>query len=62
MPHIFKVGDRVHFRHQRIVSAANGFYVVTMQLPERGGEFEYHIRSANEPHERTARESELRGA
>jgi hypothetical protein len=38
------------------------FYVVTMQLPERDGEFEYRIRSPDEPHERIAKESELRGA
>ena len=62
MPHKFKIGDRVSFHHERIVSAAHGSYVVTMQLPERDGEFEYHIRSADEPHERIARESELREA
>ena len=56
MPRKFSVGDRVSFHHERIVS------VVTMQLPERDGEFEYRIRSPDEPHERIARESELRGA
>ena len=62
MPHKFKVGDRVHFRHERIISAAHGAYLVTMQLPDRDGEFEYRIRSPDEPHERIARESELRRA
>jgi hypothetical protein len=33
-----------------------------MQLPERDGEFEYRIRSPDEPRERIAKESELRGA
>jgi hypothetical protein len=33
-----------------------------MQLPERDGEFEYRIRSPDEPHERIVRESELRAA
>jgi hypothetical protein len=33
--------------------------VVTKQLPERDGEFEYRIKSMSEPHERVARESEL---
>ena len=42
MPHKFAIGDRVSFHHERIVSAAHGSYVVTMQLPERDGEFEYH--------------------
>ena len=32
---------------------------MTARFPERDGEFEYHIRSASEQHERMARESEL---
>jgi hypothetical protein len=36
-----------------------GVYQVTKQLPHNGREFEYHIKSANEEHERVARESEL---
>ena len=40
-------------------SATGGSYVVTKQLPERDGEFEYRIKSVSEPHERVARESEL---
>jgi hypothetical protein len=40
-------------------SAAGGSYVVTKQLPERDGEFEYRIKSVSKPHERVARESEL---
>jgi hypothetical protein len=36
--------------------------VVTAKLPERDGEFEYHIKRIKELHERTARESELREA
>ena len=38
-----------------------GSYEITKKLPERDGEFEYRIKSINEPHERVARESELRG-
>ena len=57
MPRKFNVGERVRFyHHERTIS------VVTMQLPGRDGEFEYRIRSPDEPHERIARESELRGA
>jgi hypothetical protein len=48
MPRKFSVGDRVRFHHERTVS------VVMMQLPERDGEFEYRIRSPDEPHERMA--------
>ena len=62
MPHKFAIGDSVEFHLERIVKAARGSYAVTMQLPERDGEFEYRVRSADEPHERIARESELRGA
>ena len=40
-------------------SATGGSYVVTKQLPERDGEFEYRIKSVSEPHERVARETEL---
>ena len=40
-------------------SATGGSYVVTKQLPERDGEFEYRIKNASEPHERLVRESEL---
>jgi hypothetical protein len=36
-----------------------GAYVVTKRLPERNGEFEYQIKSVNEPHERVVRESQL---
>jgi hypothetical protein len=32
---------------------------VTKQLPHNGREFEYHIKSANEDHQRVVRESEL---
>ena len=62
MPHKFKLGDRVRLHHERSVSAAHGAYLVMMQLPERDGGYEYRIRSPDEPHERIARESELREA
>jgi hypothetical protein len=35
-------------------------YLVTKLLPERDSEFEYFIRSAQEAHERIAKESELK--
>lgn len=58
--HKFQAGQRVTltvaFANRR---AANAGYVVTRQLPERGGEFEYRIKSVSEPHERVARESDL---
>jgi hypothetical protein len=42
--------------------APPGIYVVTAKLPERDGEFEYHIKHTSELHERIARESELQAA
>ena len=61
MPHKFAVGDSVQFHPVVWPIAARGPYLVTMLLPESAGQFEYRIRSPNEPHERIARESELSG-
>ena len=36
-----------------------GAYIVTKKLPERNGEFEYRVKSINEPYERVVRESQL---
>ena len=58
--HKFRVDQRVALAAKAINrNAAGGSYVVTKQLPERAGEFEYRIKSASESHERVARESEL---
>ena len=46
MPHKFAIGDRVRFHHERTVSAAHGPYLVTIQLPERDGEFQEPGRAA----------------
>jgi uncharacterized protein YjbK len=40
----------------------DGIYVVTAKLPERDGEFEYHIKHTSELHERIAKEGELHEA
>ena len=60
MPHQFNIGQAVRYAHHRLFYAPPGLYIVTAQLPERDGEFEYHIKHTSEPHERIARESELR--
>jgi predicted transcriptional regulator len=58
--HKFRIDQRVTLAINIINrSAAGGSYVVTKQLPERNGEFEYRIKSISEPHERVALESEL---
>jgi hypothetical protein len=36
-----------------------GSFEVIKQFPESSGEFQYRIKSMNEPHERVGRESEL---
>jgi hypothetical protein len=40
----------------------DGVCTVTKVLPDRNGEREYRVRSADEAHERVARESELESA
>jgi hypothetical protein len=56
--HKFKIGQSVYL--ERSLTAPGGAYVVTATLPERGGEFEYRIKSINEPHERAVLESQLK--
>ena len=58
--HKFKVGDVVAFipAVSRLY-VPGGVYEVIKVLPDPNGEREYRIKSANEPHERVARESEL---
>jgi hypothetical protein len=48
--HRFKIGQTVFL--ERSLSIPGGAYVVTKKLPERDGEFEYRVKSVNEPHER----------
>ena len=57
--HKFYLGQSVEYHAPRGTYAPRGAYVVTAKLPERNGEFEYHIRGMNEQHERIARESQL---
>jgi hypothetical protein len=53
--HKFQIGQTVFLtpsnRH-----IPEGAYIVTKKLPERDGEFEYRVKSANEAHERVVRE------
>ena len=59
--HKFHVGQLVQLAPSISRNVPGGSYEITKKLPERDGEFEYRIKSINEPHERVARESELRG-
>ena len=54
----FKVGDIVVINPAISRFVPSGVFEVTKRLPGNG-EREYRIKSANEPHERVARESEL---
>ena len=56
--HKFKVGDIVTINPTISRFMPDCVFVVIKQLPG-GNEPEYRIKSANEPHERAARESEL---
>jgi len=60
--HKFKIGQVAYFRPKASsapLSASREPYQIIRRLPETEGEFQYVIRSANEDHERVARESEL---
>jgi hypothetical protein len=60
MAHKFKVGEIVSLRPAISRNVPGGIFEVVKQLPPPGShDPEYRIKSANEPHERVARESEL---
>jgi hypothetical protein len=57
--HKFKVGQAVNYMPPFGASVANSAYTVTQLLPLEGDDFQYRIKSADEPHERVAKESQL---
>jgi len=61
--HKFAIGQSVRFVGNAVnrLGSREG-YVITRLLPSGGPEFEYRIKSATEPHERVARESQLDAA
>jgi hypothetical protein len=56
--HKFNIGDTVLFRPRASPNAPWGVYEVVKVLPGND-EPEYRVKSANEEHQRMARESEL---
>jgi len=60
MTHRFAIGESVEFRPGRSMSAVRGAFLVVKQLPGHDSDPEYRIRSPLEPHERIARESDLK--
>jgi hypothetical protein len=57
--HKFRTCQRVQLSPAISRNVFGGVYVVTKQLPESAGEYEYRVKSISEPHERVVRESEL---
>jgi hypothetical protein len=58
--HKFHIGEMVQLSPSILRMASGGVYEVIKQLPDSSaGEYEYRIKSINEPHERVVRESEL---
>jgi hypothetical protein len=55
--HKFKVGEAVSYTSGR--AGMTNIYTITQLLPPQGDDRQYRIKSANEPHERVAKESEL---
>jgi hypothetical protein len=58
--HKFKVGQTVSYATEPLGRASiTNIYTITQLLPPLGDERQYRIKSANEPHERVAKEIEL---
>ncbi len=56
----FHIGQIVFLKPSRDLNIPRGSYIISQKLPERDGEPEYRVKSANEPYERVVRESQLR--
>jgi hypothetical protein len=57
--HKYEIGQLVSYLSR---DATSGVYQVTQLLPPEGEVFQYRIKNVNEPHERVAKEHELRSA
>jgi hypothetical protein len=57
--HKFKIGQLVYYLGRE---RASGVYQITQLLPPEGGAFQYRTKNTTEPHERIAKEHELRRA
>jgi hypothetical protein len=58
--HKFKIGQSVNYTSGPFgAGIATGVYKITRLLPSEGNDFQYKIKSAAEPHERVAKESQL---
>ena len=58
--HKFKIGQSVNYTSGPFgAGSASDVYQITKLLPPEGDDFQYKIKSATEPHERVAKESQL---
>jgi hypothetical protein len=63
LAHKYRVGDNVHIIAGLLGRGdATGVFQVVRVLPIEGDEQQYRIKSANEPHERVAKHSQLERA
>ena len=63
LAHKFRIGDNVHIIAGLLGRGdSGGVYKVVRVLPTEGDEQQYRIKSANEPHERVAKQSQLERA
>jgi hypothetical protein len=58
--HKFKVGQSVSYTSGPFGrGGGSGSYKITHLLPPEGDDYQYRIKSVNEPHERVVKESQL---
>ncbi len=63
MSNLFSSGQTVRLvRKLSLRAAAEGEFKVIRALPDDGGETQYRIKSAQEPHDRVVKESDLQAA
>jgi hypothetical protein len=61
--HKFRVGEKVQLlAGQGVRFGTAEVFEIVQQLPERDGEYQYKIKSVDEPHLRVAKEYQLRRA
>ena len=59
MAHKFRVGQAVDYHPPRGIDAPHRSYLIAALLPERDGEFHYHIRHPSEVHVRIVSKSQM---
>jgi hypothetical protein len=63
MSNLFQSGQTVRLvRTLSLRVAAEGEFKIVRALPNDGGEMQYRIKSAREPHDRVVKESDLQTA